>query len=144
MTTALSETVRQPPIGLTSSQLSDLALGLGQLDGLRLSPDSFKPFKFEDDTVWKIASNQSLIVAQLAVFDRAKKLLVGQHEMVEGMKITPENAERVQAFMAALDSLQQRVIDVPGLAKIKRSELKVGANQISPSTLARLMPILEE
>ena len=132
-----------PHLTLTNTQLADITAGLCQLDGIRLSADSFKPFKFDDDTVWKIASNHGAAAQALTTFERAKKMLVAQHGMVEGMKVTPENAAQVQAFMAALDALQERPVEVPGLEKIKRSELKVGSNPIAPSTLARLMPILE-
>lgn len=129
---------------LTNSQLAELAAGFGQLDGIRLSVDSFKPFKFDDDTVWKIASNHSLIVHALGAFDRAKKMLATRHEIIEGMRVTPENAAQVQEFMIALSVLQEKQVEVSGMSKISRSELKVGQNQIPPSTLTRLMPILTE
>lgn len=137
-------------ITLSYGKLAQINEGLGALDGLRTGPDSFKPYKFDDenDTTWIIASNQAKIADALKVYDRAKKSLAVQHQMGDRVVITDVNAEKVSAFMAALAALEDKEVSVPGLEKLSRGRLKVGSgekkNPIPPSVLAKLMPILEE
>ena len=137
------------PQSFTNTQLQKISIGLASLDGLRTSPDSFEPFQFSPDTIWAIASNQSIIAEKLALFDKAKKALAAQYKITDRMSITPENSESVAAFVAGLDELNDREISVEGLEKISRDKLNVGSdpkknqNRISPSVLVNLMPILE-
>lgn len=135
---------------LTNGQLAELALGLASLDGLRTKPDEFRPYKFDDEneTTWLVAENSSVLANALTTYNRAKKLLGVQHSIAEGMKITPENADKVAAFMTALGALEDKSVEIAGLKKISRERLCVGKgekrNQIPPSVLAKLHPLLED
>lgn len=135
---------------LTNGQLAELASGLANLDGLRTKPDEFQPYLFNPDTTFAIAKNITIIADKLKVLDRAKKLLAVQYSVSEGMKVTPENAEKIGAFMNAMGELQDKEVEVVGLEKISREKLKVGndrkkeQNPILPSVLAKLMLLLED
>lgn len=135
---------------LTNGKLAQLAMGLASLDGLRTKPDEFKPYKFDDEneTTWLIANNAAVVADALKTFERAKKLLAVQYGIADRMQITAENAGAVSEFMAGLAQLEDKEVEVRGLAKISRARLKVGCgdkrNAIPPSVLAHLMPILEE
>ena len=136
---------------LTNAKLAALAEGLASLDGIRTKPDEFRPYKFDDEneTTWLIADNTEAVAAVLKGFNRAKKSLATQHQIPDGpFQITKENAEQVSGFLAALEALEDREVEVPGLKKISRARLKVGSgdkkNPIPPSVLAKLSPILED
>lgn len=136
-------------ITLTYDQLVKLGEGLAALDGLRTKPNEFEPFLFNPDTTWAIVENQTIVAGKLKTYTGAKKSLAVQHKITEGMPVTPENSPSVAAFMAGLDELNERLIEVVGLQKISREKLNVGhdpkkqQNKIPPSVLARLQPILE-
>jgi hypothetical protein len=135
------------PDTLTNDQLQQISEGLAALDGLRKGKDEFEPFQFCADTTWLIASNQVAVVEKLKIFDKAKRLLATQHGIKEGMPVTKDNSEQVQAFMEGLSSLGDAAVSFDGLQKIPRANLNVGndakKNRIPPSVLAKLMPILE-
>jgi hypothetical protein len=132
-----------PAPTLTNAQLEDIVVGLSALDGLQ-TKDGFQPFKFSDETVWKIAENLAEANAALTAFNLARKALAKTHGVVDRMRVTPENAASVAAFTESLDVISAKPISVE-LQKIARSELNFGSkqNQIPASVLAKLRPILE-
>jgi hypothetical protein len=130
---------------LTNGKLVEVATGLAGLDGIRLSKEEFKPFRFDDtETLWAIVANTVAVQEALKVFERAKKALAAQHGLIEGMKVTDEHREAANKFFAALEELNEKNVSVPGLAKISRAKLQVAKNGIPPSVLAKLAPILED
>lgn len=135
---------------LTNGQLADLSLGLSSLDGLRTSPESFRPYKFDDEneTTWLIAENISALEQHIKAFDRAKKIESARYGISNGTKITAENAENVAGFLKAVGDLEEKEIEVTGLQRISRARLKVGkgdkCNPIPPSVLGKIMPLLED
>lgn len=137
-------------MNLTNLQLERLAASLGALDGIRTKPDEFQPYRFDADTTWLIAANTVAVAEKLSVFNRAKKLLMVSHQMVDRVTVTPENVEKVQAFMAAVSELEDREVKADGIQQISRCKLAIGGdsrkgeNLIPSSVLAGLMPILTE
>jgi hypothetical protein len=129
-------------IALPNLLLISVFAGLQELDGLQLK-DSFTPFKFDDETTWRIADNTEAVRRALASYSTAKKLLAKQHQIQEGMKITEQNSANVAAFLEGVDALDAREVPVPGLTKIPRAALATPKNQIKPSTLAKLAGVLE-
>lgn len=138
----------ETPITVTNAQLARLAVGLASLDGWRPKPDEYIPFQFAPETTWKIASNSAIIAASLAPVDKAKKTLAAQYQITDRMQITPENMPRAKDFMEALAMLEEKLVDVSGLEIIAKDKLNLGydpkknQNQIAPSVLVMLMPIL--
>ncbi len=138
-----------PVLTFTNAQLQKLSAGLAALDGIRTKPDEFEPYRFNPETTWRIASNQTIITDKLQSFERARKSLAAQNKVTDRMAITPHNAEQVAAFMAGLDELNDREVKVEGLEKISRDKLNLGfdrekkQNPIPPSVLVNLMPLLE-
>ncbi len=130
------------PSKLTNSQLESVAQGLAALDGLQLK-DGFVPFKFDDETTWSLAVKMAAVQQAMTILNTAKKSLARQNGLAEGMKVTPENAEKVQAFMESLDALMAKPAEVGTLEPISRAALNLAKNAIPPTVLARLMPILE-
>lgn len=139
----------EAPTKLTNLQIVKLANALNSLDGIRLSQIQFEPFQFNPETSWRIANNIAVVGPHIETFNRAKKQLGAQYQLAEGMPITAENAQKVSDFMAALDGLEQKTVDVPGLEMISKDKLNVGGdakkvqNRIPPTVLAALVPILE-
>lgn len=135
---------------LTNGQLAELAAGLASLDGLRTKPDEFRPYKFDDEneTTWLISDNGAIVAEAVKRFNRLKKTLAVKHCITEGMKITPENAPVVAAFMTDIGELEDKQVEVIGLKKISRARLCVGKgekkNAIPPSVLMKLIPLLED
>lgn len=135
---------------LTNAKIAALVAGLAGLDGLRVSPNEFRPYRYDDDneTIWLIAGNAAILGDALKRFEHAKKLLALQHQVTDGTVITEKNAEQVSKFMQELSTLEEKEVEVEGLQKISRARLKVGKgdknNPIPPSVLARLWPLLED
>ena len=127
---------------LSNSLLESLFSGLNELDGIT-SKDSFTPFKFDDETTWRIADNIEAVRRALASYQTAKKSLAKQHGVTEGMRLTAENAESVSVFMEGLDALNAREVSVAGLVKISRAALATQKNPIKPTTLAKLAGVVE-
>lgn len=130
------------PITFTNAQLETLAHGLSALDGLQ-TKDGFQPFKFDDDTTWLIAVNTDLVQKAVNRLIIARKSLAKQHGVVDHMKITNENAEKVAAFMESVDALLAKEVPVEGLVRIEKAKLNVAKNGIPPGVLGKLMGILE-
>ena len=134
---------------LSNSKLAELAAGLAALDGLRVKGE-LEPFLFCPELTWLVADWQTALEPAVSSYRKAQKSLTTQHKVTEGMAITPQNADAVAAFVAALDALNEREVEVVGLQKISRAKLNVGhdkkkeQNNIPPTVLARLRPILEE
>lgn len=132
----------------TAPQLNKILTGLKHLDGLRTKQNEFEPFNFHPDVTWVIAENQCKITDALKPYELAKKTLATKYGIREGMELTKDNAESVQAFVRELGELDERELDVD-LAKIKRTDLKVGnksnkdQNPVPASVLAAIMPLLD-
>jgi len=133
---------------LTNAKIAELSSGLAGLDGQRVKGE-LEPYLFCPELTWLVADNQTALEPKLAAYNKAKKALAAQHKITDGMAISAQNAEQVAAFMAAVDELHEREV-VVGLQKISRAKLNVGhdrkkeQNNIPPSVLARLQPILED
>jgi hypothetical protein len=140
------------PVSLTNAKLAALADGLLSLDGLRTSQTEFRPYRFDDagDMAWAIAGNVVVAQDSLRAFERAKKALAAQFDIRENepMANTPENKERAEKFLAALDDLAEKPVSIPGLTPISRKSLNVGPgpkqNPVPPSVLAKLTPLLTD
>lgn len=136
-------------LSLTNAQLMKLANGLDALDGIRAKHGEFDPFHFNSETAFKIAVNIALVMEKVVAFERAKKILAVQFQVAERMQITAENAPNVAKFMEALTLLEDKQVEIAGLEKISRASLNVGSdrkkeqNQIPPSALAAIYPLLE-
>lgn len=139
------------PFKLTipNTKIAELSAGLAALDGQRVKGE-LEPYLFCPELTWLVADNQTVLEPKLAAYNKAKKSLAAQHKVTEGMAITPQNAEAVAAFMAALDELNEREVEIVGLQKISRAKLNVGhdkkneQNNIPPTVLRSLNLILEE
>ncbi len=127
---------------LSNSLLESVFTGLNELDGIT-AKESFTPFKFDDETTWRIADNIEAVRRALASYQTAKKSLAKQHGVTDGMKVTTENAAQIAEFMEGLDALNAREVAVPGLVKIARASLVTQKNPIKPTTLAKLAGALE-
>lgn len=135
-----------PTVKVINAKLPLLVQALAALDGLRTSPDSIRPYRFDADVVWSIVAVQTKASEALDKFQRAVKMLAAQNAVVEGMKITPENLESVTAFRKAQEELTDKEIDL-AIERLSIAKLNVGPgekqNPIPVSVLSALMPILE-
>lgn len=139
-----------PKLSLTNLQLVKLANALASLDGIRLSPSEYIQYSFPPETSWKIVSNSALLADHVAVFERAKKMLMVQNQMAEQVQVTAENAKKVADFIIAIEGLELKQVQIEGLEKLNREKLNIGndrkrsQNSIPPSVLVALLPILED
>lgn len=135
-------------ITLTNTGLNRLAQALRGLDGLRTKANEFTPYQFGSDTTWAIVENMEIVEGRLRTYERARKALAAQHGLVDGMEVTASNVEQVTKYTKALTEIEEQEVEVAGLKKISRSKLNIGSergkNQIPPSVLAGLMPLLVE
>lgn len=138
-----------PKLKLTNLQLVKLANALASLDGIRLGPQQFEPFNFNPETTWKVANNIAVLADPVAVFERAKKMLMVQNQMADQIQVTAENAKKVADFIVMIEGLEAKEVEV-ALEPLSREKLNVGGdsrksqNRIPPSVLAALVPILED
>lgn len=137
------------PLKLTNLQIARLLSALNNLEGIRISPNEFRPFAFNPEHSWKIASNIAFLSPVVIAFERAKKHLFSQSKIEEGETVTPENASKAELLFSALEGLEDKVIEVADLEPLSKEKLNVGndskqkQNPIPPAVLAALSPILE-
>lgn len=137
-----------PKLTVTNLQLVKLANALASLDGIRISQTQFEPYNFPPETSWRIANNLAVLAEPLAIFERAKKMLMVQNQMADQVQVTAENAKKVADFIVTIEGLESKEVEVT-LEQLSREKLNVGhdprklQNRIPPSVLAALAPILE-
>src|SRR5687767_7243293 len=109
----LTPAMETPPgITITNAQLESVAQGLAALDGLQLK-DGFSPFKYDDETTWWLAETGEAVTRAVAVLTAARKSLAKQHGVTEHMKVAPENAAGVSAFLDGIDVLLSKEVKLP-------------------------------
>ncbi len=128
---------------LENRAISKVREGLNALSGVSDKASEITRFDFDGKLVWNIAKNEDLFERAENIFLRARKALAAKHQVVEGMKLTDENAPRVALYQKELDELQDKTQELTGVLKLKRSDLEAAGVKI-PSVFKCLMPILTD
>lgn len=131
------------PLKITNAQLESLLKGLQALDGIT-TKEGFTPFKFDDDTLWAIATNTDILTRAATALNIALKSLAKTHGIRDRMQITPQNADAVAEFMDSKDAFMAKGVELSCVVQLSRAKLNVSKNPIPASVLAALMPILCE
>ena len=76
-------------------------------------------------------------------FEVGLKLLQVTHKIIEGQKITDENAERVAKFIDAREKLLDKEVELTGVLRLSRAALAKAGVKI-PGIFSNLMPILTD
>lgn len=115
------------------------------LNGLRaLDGPSPGTYKFAPAFVWKTAKNIIALEAVEAVFNKARQQLI--KEVTGGVQIKPEELEgkreQIKLIADRVEELMEQEEEVV-ITKIAFDDLKLDANNIPPTVLADLGPILQ-
>lgn len=128
---------------LTNSEIKKIREGLNALSGVSNKAGEIIRFDFPADLVWKIAKLESIFERAEETLTKARKALAAKYKIVEGEKLTPENAQRVAAFLTENDILLEQTQEINGILMLKLPDLqKAGVN--IPSIFTALMRILTE
>lgn len=128
---------------LTNSEIKKIREGLNALSGVSNKAGEITRFDFPTDLVWKIAKLESIFERAEETLTKARKAIAAKNKIIDGEKLTPENAPRISAFLAENDILLEQTQELNGILMLNRSELqKAGVN--IPSIFTALMPILTE
>lgn len=130
------------PAKLTNREIQKLHEGLVALDGVAGSGGSLLRFDFDDKVVWDIVRNRAAVEPLDNNVTRAVKALGAKYGIVEGVKLTPDNAEQAANYMHAVEMLLDQEQEVPGLITLKLSALQKAGVKI-PGVIAKLQAILE-
>ncbi len=127
-----------------NTEILEIADGLAALDGVSSEAGKIVRFKFKPGVVWDVAKDRRIFDHAAETVQKAFKSLAAQSGIVEGMKVTPENAAAVAKFVADKEEILARRQELAGVLKINLADLQENENQIPPGVLAHLFPILRE
>ena len=105
-----------------------------EIDGA--SKTIFIPFQFNSSTCWNIAKNINVLRKVTADYEDAQKLLVASMGVDDNTYTT--DPEKYKKFVAELNTLLSKKVEVNGVLKIKLSGLNLDKNPIQPGLLADL------
>lgn len=130
------------PLTLTNEELLKVEEGLKSLDGI---PDKGTVIRFDlpDDLCWNCAKNRCIVERGLRAHGLELRRLAAKHKVVDGQRLTEENAPAIAAYLAAAEALKDKTIELTGILKINRKEL-VAAGVKVPGIFTNLMPILTD
>lgn len=130
------------PAKLKNREIQKLHEGLVALDGVAGSGGSIVRFDLDDALVWTVAKNRAIVERAVETLQRARKALGAKYGVVEGMKLTAENAAQAAAYMDAVETLLEQENELAGLANIKLSALQKAGVKV-PGVLVNLGAILD-
>lgn len=133
----------EKPTSLTNREILRLHEGLTALDGVGAKDGSVLRFEFDDSMAWNVAKNRRIIEEAKKNYDLACKTLAVSLKIVEGQKVTDENAERVAKFIEGCEKIRDKTQDLTGILRISRKDLQKAGVKI-PGILSNLMPILSD
>ena len=144
-----------PPAGtLTMQQAIDVLTGLRNLDGrmvITKGPNNsegqvMQPWTFENGAVRiSIARNEAMLVEIEKSFNDARSAIVKEILSSSGStEIKPGTPEYSYFDKQLAELLKSPARGTDKLYKIKIGDLKLDKNEIAPTTIAALLPILEQ
>lgn len=136
----------EKPLTLSNREILNLKEGLSSLDGVidkAGSNTEVTRFTFDDKLTWNIAKDLDIVERATLLYQKARRSTAAKLGVIDGMKVTQENAASVAKYQEEEDKLQDKTQDLTGVLKLSRKELQSG-NKIPPSVLKNLMPILTE
>lgn len=101
----------------------------------------FVPFQFNSSTCWNIAKNINVLRKITADYEDAQKLLIASMEVTDDTYT--KDPEKYKKFVAELNTLLSKKIEVNGILKIKLSGLNLDKNPIQPGLLADLADYID-
>jgi hypothetical protein len=110
-----------------------------EIDGA--SKTIFIPFQFNSSTCWNIAKNINVLRKVTADYEDAQKLLVASMGVDDNTYTT--DPEKYKKFVAELNTLLSKKVEVNGVLKIKLSGLNLDKNPIQPGLLADLADYID-
>ena len=110
-----------------------------EIDGA--SKTIFIPFQFNSSTCWNIAKNINVLRKVTSDYEDAQKLLVASMGVDDNTYTT--DPEKYKKFVAELNTLLSKNIEVNGILKIKLSGLNLDKNPIQPGLLADLADYID-
>lgn len=128
---------------LTNRDIVKLYEGIVALDGQADKEGKVERFDLDDDTSWQVAKCRRILEGAVETHQKERKKLGAKHKIVEGMKLTTENAPVVADFMIACEELLDRTNELNGLLKLKLSALRK-AGVKTPGILSNLMPLIDD
>lgn len=131
------------PTTLTNREITKLFEGLRALDGTTGKDGAVERFELDDGLSWNAAKDRAIVERAFETYTYERKKIAAKWGVVDGMKLTPENAPNVAKFAEACEELLERTNELNGLLRFKKAELlKAGVNV--PSILSNLMPLIDE
>lgn len=130
------------PAKLTNREIQKLHEGLVALDGVAGSGGALLRFDFDDKVVWDIVRNRSAVEPLDNNITRTVKSLGAKYGIVEGVKLTPDNAAQAAAYMDAVETLLTQEQEVPKLIGLRLETLQKAGVKI-PGVITKLQAILE-
>lgn len=102
-----------------------------------------QPYDFGPKTRWNLAKNLRLVSNEIKTYSEIRDSIIrsisgGQTE------IDSKNRQQVDSFLAQMQEIEKKEIEVDGILTVNISDLKVDENKLSPAVLAGLMPIVVE
>jgi len=110
-----------------------------EIDGA--SKTIFIPFQFNSSTCWNIAKNINVLRKVTSDYEDAQKLLVASMGVDDNTYTT--DPEKYKKFVAELNTLLSKKVEVSGVLKIKLSGLNLDKNPIQPGLLADLADYID-
>lgn len=131
------------PTPHTNREILKVHEGLTALDGVASKDGSVIRFEFDDSLSWNIAKDRRIFEEAKKNYDLACKTLATSLKIVDGQKVTDENAERVAKFIEGCEKIRDKTQDLSGVLRISRKDLQKAGVKI-PGILSNLMPILND
>lgn len=136
------------PNTYTLEEVVGLSAALAQLDGVQKETKEGQfvlvPFKFDDSTRWNIAKNKRLIKPEVESYGEARDAIIKELSP-EKHNLAEATAQGREQFTARNKDLLKKLLEMPGLLKLKKSALlKDDSNAIAGSVLELLMPLIDE
>lgn len=126
---------------LTNREILKLSSGLTDLVGAQ-DKDGVERFDFDANTSWNLAKDLDIVERAVGLYDKQKRIIAAKLGVVEGQKLTDENAPRVAQFLKELDDLKDQSVELQGLLRFKRADIQK-AGKIPHTTLAAMMPLID-
>lgn len=126
----------------SNREILKLHSGLKDLVGAQ-DKEGIERFDFDLKTAWNLAKCLSIVERAVETYERAKRVLAAKLGVVEGQKLTDENAPKVAQFLKQLDDLKDQQNELSGLLRFKVGDIQKAGN-IPHTVLANIMPLLDE